>query len=146
MGWQQAFYSVSNPEKYAGDVTKVFYRSSWELDAFAFCDNNPNVLLWSSEEIAIPYTRPASNGGMRPAKYYPDLYIEYKNTNGILCKDLIEIKPKKQTKPSKSRKPKNKLFENSIWVINQLKWEAARNWCKDKGITFRIITENEQFK
>jgi len=147
MGWGTGLkYEVQRPEKYVGDLDNVIYRSSWEKDAFVFCDTNPNVLRWSSEEIVIPYAKPAANGGVRPAKYYPDLYMEYRNKDGQLCKDLIEIKPSRQTKPSKSRNPKNKLFENQTWQINQLKWEAARNWCKGRGITFRLLTEKEQFK
>lgn len=145
MGWQQEYYTVKHPEKYEGDVTNVFYRSSWEYAAFVFCDGNPNVLKWSSEEIVIPYTKPAANGGFKPAKYCPDLYMEYINTSGTLCKDLIEIKPKKQTRASRSRNPKNKMYENQMFFINQLKWEAAKNWCKGKGITFRVLTEDDQF-
>jgi len=128
-----------------GDVENVFFRSSWEMEAFKFCDNNPNVLKWSSEEIVIPYTKPAANGGFRPAKYTPDLYMEYVKNNGTHCKDLIEIKPHRQTKPSRSKNTKNKMFENQIHFVNQLKWDAARNWCKGKGITFRVITEKDQF-
>jgi hypothetical protein len=145
MGWQQDFYQIKNPSKYLGDVSNIFYRSSWERKAFEFCDNNPNVLHWASEEIVIPYNKPTSNGGIRVAKYYPDLYIEYKNKSGKLCKEVIEIKPKKQLKPSRSKNPKNKMFENRAYFINQLKWEAATNWCDSRGIKFRILTENEQF-
>lgn len=145
-GWQQNFYEVKNPEKYDGDINNIFYRSSWELEAFKFCDNNPNILKWSSEEIVIPYNVPTANGGVRPAKYFPDLYIEYKNINEKICRELIEIKPKKQTKPSRSRKPKVKMFENKAYMKNQLKWEAAKKWCQQNGITFRVITEDDQFK
>jgi hypothetical protein len=144
MGWQKGKYDVKHPEKYLGDVSNVVFRSSWELDAFKFCDNNPNVLRWSSEEIAIPYAKPSPKG-IRAAKYYPDLYMEYKTKDGKLRKDLIEIKPKRQTKPSRSRNPKNKLFENQAFMINQLKWDAAKNWCGQNGITFRVLTESEQF-
>lgn len=144
--WRQNYYKIKNPKKYLGDINNIFYRSSWELEAFKFCDNNPNVLAWSSEEIAIPYALPTESGGVRPAKYYPDLYMEYINAAGKKCKELIEIKPKKETKPSRSRNPKTKMMENAVYQKNMLKWEAARNWCKSKGITFRIITENDQFK
>jgi len=145
MGWQQGLYEVKHPDKYAGDLTKVTYRSSWELESFRFCDNNPNVIQWSSEEIAIPYSKPTPSGSFKPAKYYPDLYIEYINTKEKRCKVLIEIKPTKQTRPSRARNPKTKMFENQAYLINELKWEAARNWCLVKGIEFRIITENDQF-
>ena len=146
MGWQQGFYTVKHPEKYEGDVNKVVYRSSWELDAFNFCDNNPHVLKWSSEEIIIPYSKPSGNGGFRPARYFPDLFMEYRTKDGQLRRDLIEIKPARQTKVSRSRSPKNKKYENQVLFINRLKWEAAENWCKQNGMTFRVLTEREQFK
>jgi hypothetical protein len=146
MGWQQNYYTVKYPEKYIGDLDNVFYRSSWELDAFEFCENNKRVLKWSSEEICIPYFKPTGNGGFKPAKYWPDLYMEYMRSDGKVCKDLVEIKPHKQTNPSRSRNPKNKMFENQTFMINELKWEAARNWCKQNGMTFRVVTEKNQFK
>ena len=30
-------------------------------------------------------------------------------------------------------------------VINMAKWEAARAWCKNAGIVFRVITEEQMF-
>ena len=145
MAWKQNFYVVKNPEKYLGDVNNVFYRSSWEEEAFKFCDNNPNVLKWASEEIVIPYMCPTANGGLRPAKYYPDLYMEYRNAAGRVCRELIEIKPRKQTKPSRKKNPKVKMMENAVFMKNQLKWQAADEWCKSRGIKFRILSEKEQF-
>ena len=144
-GWRQGEYTPNNPEKYKGDLSNIIYRSSWELEAFEFCDNNKNVLFWSSEEIVIPYAMPMANGSVRPAKYYPDLYMEYKRADGKIARDLIEIKPHKQTQVSKSRNPKNKMYENAVHFKNQLKWEAARAWCGQNGLTFRILTEKEQF-
>jgi hypothetical protein len=146
MGWKQNYYKVKNPEKYMGDVKNVFYRSSWEEEAFKFCDNNPNVLKWASEEIAIPYMCPTGNGGLRPAKYYPDLYMEYRNASGQVCREIIEIKPKSQTKPSRKRNPKVKMMENAMFMKNQLKWQAADQWCKERGIKFRVLHEKDQFK
>jgi hypothetical protein len=144
--WRQSYYEVKNPQKYKGDVKNVFYRSSWEFEAFKFCDNNPNVLEWSSEEIIIPYAMPTESGGVRPAKYYPDLYMKYKNTSGNICQELIEIKPKRETRPSQARNPKTKMMENATYQKNMLKWEAARKWCQHNGMIFRVITENDQFK
>ena len=42
-------------KKYKGDPTKVIYRSMWELRFMKYCDKNPSILEWSSEEIIIPY-------------------------------------------------------------------------------------------
>ena len=145
-GWKQGKYDPKNPSKYVGDLTNIVYRSSWELEAFEFCDNNPNVIKWSSEEIEIPYSMPTPSGGVKPARYYPDLYMEYRRVDGKIIRDLIEIKPHKQTKASKSRSPKNKMYENAVYMKNQLKWEAAKAWCTQRGINFRLLTEKEQFK
>ena len=145
MGWQQDYYQLQKPEKYIGDVNNVFYRSSWELEAFKFCENNPNVLKWGSEEIAIPYSKPTPNGGVKPAKYYPDLYMEYRDKEGNIQKVIIEVKPKKQTKASRSRNPANKMYENQMYFINQLKWDAAKNWCEQNGIRFIVMTESDMF-
>jgi hypothetical protein len=145
-GWKQGLFTPKHPEKYKGDLNNIQFRSSWELEAFEFCDNNPKVKVWSSEEIVIPYAMPMANGGVRKARYFPDLYMEYENVHGKIVRDLIEIKPFKQTKVSRSRNPKTKMYENAVHMKNQLKWEAARAWCSQNGMNFRLLTEKEQFK
>jgi len=30
-------------------------------------------------------------------------------------------------------------------VLNMAKWEAAKAWCKDKGLYFRVVTEKDIF-
>jgi len=144
-GWKQGKFKPKNPNKYKGDLNNIIYRSSWELEAFDFCDNNLRVIHWASEEIVIPYAMPMPNGGVRSAKYFPDLYMEYRRSDGKVVRDLIEIKPYKQTKASRSRNPKNKMYENAVHMKNQLKWEAARVWCGLNGMNFRLLTEKEQF-
>lgn len=139
-------YKVKNTEKYIGNPDNIVIRSSWERDAFIFCDNNPNILRWCSEEIEIPYMLPLPNGNVRKAKYYPDLFVEYRDVDGNLHREVIEIKPKKQTRPSRARNPKTKMMENAAFMKNCLKWEAAEQWCKQRGITFKILHEGDQFK
>ena len=48
-------YIVKNKKKYKGDFDKVVYRSLWEKHVFKWCDDNPKVKEWSSEEIVVPY-------------------------------------------------------------------------------------------
>ena len=31
-------------------------------------------------------------------------------------------------------------------VVNEAKWEAARAWTKDKGMIFRVVTEDHLFR
>ena len=47
-----------NPSKYLGDPTKIVYRSLWERKCMRIFDENPNVIRWASEEMAIPYFSP----------------------------------------------------------------------------------------
>lgn len=143
-------YLLRHPDKYIGDVDNVIYRSTWEYNAFKFCDNNPNILSWCSEEIAIPYMKPVlvSSGKLiaKPARYFPDLYVEYKNRHGELLKELIEIKPKKQTRASRSKKYATNLYENIVYMVNMAKWDAAKAWCAPRNIKFCILTEDSLFR
>ena len=131
-------YKVKNPEKYKGDHNNVFYRSSWELRFFNYCDKNPDIIKWSSEEIVIPYRSPIDG---KRHRYFPDVWMKTKNGDTY----LIEIKPFKEThEPKKrSRITKQYLYEVKTWGINSSKWKAAQEYCKDRGWIFKIITEKE---
>ena len=57
-------YQVINKSKYKGDANGVIYRSLWEKHTFAWCDKNPKIKHWSSEETVIPcllYTSDAAD-------------------------------------------------------------------------------------
>ena len=131
-------------KKYKGDPTKIIYRSMWELRFMKYCDKNPYILEWSSEEIAIPYR----GLDKKIHRYFPDFKIKYRNARNELIVEIIEVKPKKQTKaPSKKNNPYGRyLKEARTYGINQLKWEAAEEYCKDRGYKFRIITEDHLVK
>lgn len=132
-------YTLRYPEKYMGNKDTIFYRSSWEKRFFEFCEFNPNVKKWASEEIAIPYIKPTDK---KFHKYYPDIYIEYVDANGEYRKELIEIKPAKEAYKSKTKSTYDKL----AYVINEAKWDAATQFCSQHGIKFRIMTENSLFR
>jgi hypothetical protein len=127
----QGVYSPINESKYKGDAGRIIYRSSWERIAFKWVDTSPDVLKWSSEEIIVPYISPMDN---KVHRYYPDMWIQTKNETF-----LVEIKPEKETKCPK----KGKYFENRIrtYAINKAKWKAANEYAKNKGWSFKIITE-----
>jgi hypothetical protein len=131
-------YKVKNPQKYNGDYNNVQYRSSWELKFFNYCDKNPDIVKWSSEEIVIPYKSPIDGKWHR---YFPDIWM--KTSNGDTY--LIEIKPFKETQEPKkrSRITKQYLYEVKTWGINSNKWKAAEEYCKDRKWKFKIITEKE---
>ena len=74
-------YKIKKPEKYLGDYSKVIYRSLWERQAFKWCENNPNVKAWNSEEVVIPYKCKTDN---RLHRYFVDLLIEMDNGRIIL--------------------------------------------------------------
>ena len=48
-------WKPKNLEKYEGNPFNITYRSLWERKAFKWCDENPEVRSWSSEEIIVPY-------------------------------------------------------------------------------------------
>lgn len=134
-------YKPQNIKKYVGDPSKVIYRSLLERRFMLFCDQNPNVLKWASEELAIPYISPLDN---RMHRYYVDFIIEVKTANNEIKTYLVEIKPDKQTKkPKSTEKKSNKTFlkEMTTWAINTKKWQAAEQFAKENNWEFKIITE-----
>ena len=137
--WRQGIFTPKNLDKFIG--SKAVYRSGLELKFFRFCDDNPNVLEWGSENIIVPYISPLDN---RAHRYYVDNYIAIKEGSEVV-KYLVEIKPSKQTKPptTKYRKRQHLIYEQKQYVINQAKWKAAKEFCKKKGFTFIILTEKE---
>ena len=135
-------FQPSYPRKYKGDPTNIIYRSLWERKFMMYCDLNENIIEWGSEEIALPYRSPLDN---RVHRYFPDFYIKVKENNGSLKRYLIEIKPKKQTvePKKKSRVTKSYIYECKTYAVNQAKWKAATEFCEDRRIQFKIITEDE---
>ena len=129
-------YQIKNTKKYLGDPTKVTYRSLWERQAFKWCENNPKVKLWNSEEIVVPYK---STVDKKLHRYFVDLLIQLDNKETY----LIEIKPKNQTVPPKKRSRKTKKYINEVvtYAKNQDKWEAATQFAEHKGWKFQVWTE-----
>ena len=137
----KGIYKPENPKKYLGDPNKIVYRSLWERKMFRYCDTNAKVLKWASEEIVIPYYNPPKK---RMAKYYPDVYMEYMDSNDARKKCLIEIKPLKETKPpTLKRRCRSWYLAEAMFEQNQAKWKAAREFCLDQGWEFKIMTEKD---
>ena len=139
---KKSLFKPSKPKKYKGDVNNIICRSSWEKKFCSWCDLNESIIEWGSEEFWIPYRSPLDN---RVHRYFPDFIIKIKENTGNIKTYVIEVKPRKQTRPPIKRKKvsKNFISESTVYAVNQAKWEAADAWCKDRKIEFKIITEKE---
>ena len=133
-------FRPKNHKKYKGDPTKVFYRSLWERRFMHYCDTTPSILEWNSEEIVIPYVSPIDN---KVHRYFPDFYIKVRNVSGKVRREIIEVKPKRQCEPPKKpqRQTKKYLREVQTYGVNQAKFKAAEEYCKNRKYNFRILTE-----
>ena len=157
--YKQGFYAPKNKDKYIGDPSKIFYRSSWELAFANYCDFSENVKKWGLETITIPYQD--NKGKMR--RYIPDYYCEitYPNQPDRLDRLVIEIKPKEEVTPKFLTKegqliPANiylegktfKAVQNYEYALkmynkNLRKWTKAKYWCKQNGMKFLIMTKED---
>ena len=127
-------YSIKNASKYKGDIYNIIYRSLWEKVVFQWCDKNPKVKQWSSEEIIIPYYYEVDK---KYHRYFVDMKIVTEDK--IL---LVEIKPEKETQPPICEKRTKKyIAEGLSYIKNMNKWKAANEYCKDRGWEFQIWTE-----
>ena len=135
-------YIPSNPKKYKGDPSNIIYRSLWERKFMVYCDANENIIEWGSEEFFIPYRSPIDG---RVHRYFPDFYVKVRTNEGKLKKWVVEVKPKAQTAPPKLPKRKTKRYLNEVrtYAVNEAKWINAKEWCKDRGMEFIILTEVE---
>ena len=82
-------YTPIFPEKYMGNPANILMRSSWETRFAIWCDKNPQIVKWNSEETIVPYVSPVDN---RVHRYFVDFKIQTSNNKTY----LVEIKPKKQ--------------------------------------------------
>ena len=132
-------FHPTNRKKYKGDINNIVYRSLWERKFMVYCDENNDIIEWGSEELIVPYISPLDG---KRHRYFPDFYIKTKNGD----KFMVEIKPKKYTKPPKATKTKRltKAFmhETTEWARNRAKSSAAHDICKRNGWKFLIITED----
>lgn len=107
-----------------------------------WCDDNISVVEWGSETVIVPYISPIDN---KVHRYFVDFYIKIKNKNNAIEKYLIEIKPEKFTKPPEIPKKKTKRFIDEVFQygVNDAKWKAAFEFCKDRNMKFIILTEKD---
>lgn len=141
-------YAPANPSKYVGDITKIIYRSSWERRFCVFCDSSNKIMKWSSEPFAIPYVSPIDQ---RVHEYFVDFYIKIEQDNGTIEEYLVEVKPKASlSKPEPPKKNTFKMLKEyneraKTYVINTVKFAAAKQFAAKRGCKFLVVTEDFLF-
>jgi len=135
-------FRVVNAVKYKGDITNIVYRSLWELKFMKWCDTSISVVEWGSETVIVPYISPIDN---KVHRYFVDFYIKVRTKTNTIEKYLIEIKPEKFTKPPDIPKKQTKRFIDEVFQygVNDAKWKAAFEFCKDRNMKFVILTEKD---
>ncbi len=142
-------YEPRNPEKYIGDIHNIIYRSSWEYRFCTYCDTNESILKWSSEPVSIDYYNPLDK---KEHKYNVDFYMKVLKESGEEQDWIIEIKPENQTKKpiyegvNTLSKLKSYNRNMQIWITNQAKFKAAKEWAAKRGFKFGVIDENFLFR
>ena len=134
----QGRFNMKNPTKYVGTKSPLA-RSSWEFVFMRMLDEHPGVEKWASESIQIPYRDPLTG---KSTIYVPDFFIVYVDKNGSKHAEVVEVKPSNHTLREKVGKS---LYNQEQYVKNMAKWEAAGKWCKQQGIRFRVVSENDIF-
>lgn len=132
-------YKPTNPQKYLGNVGSIIFRSAWELSVMKYFDTSASVIKWGSEVVKIPYVKPTDG---RVHHYFPDFIVVYTDRAGNQKTELIEVKPLKESLAEKAKTDNDKL----ALIINTAKWNAADDFCKRNGMTFRVITEKNIFR
>lgn len=123
-----------------GKVNEIIHRSGLEKRYFKWFDREKSIKLWGSEEFHIPYISPVDK---RPHRYFVDVILQMESGERIIA----EIKPWSQCSEPKKPKTNNRKaamrYANELitYEVNQAKWKAAEQYCKERGITFLVLTE-----
>lgn len=137
--WKQGFFIPKHPLKCmnimeTNEPQPIVYRSGWEKQFAEWCDSTSAIYRWGSEIIRILYKDPIKN---KMSFYTPDFYIEYLDDLKRVRKVLIEIKPLKET----SLKETSNGYDRLMVSKNSMKWASAIQYCKKRGIEFKVLHE-----
>lgn len=135
----QGRFIPRNPQKYFGNSTQIFFRSSWELTVMKFFDSSTSVTRWNSEEVAISYISPKDG---RIHRYYPDFMFEMININQEVERWIVEVKPLKETSIEHAKS----AYDKVAVAVNEAKWFAAERFCQANGMKFKVITEVDIYR
>lgn len=155
---KQGWYRVLNPNKFINQMQEsktvmkstrfvegfleINFKSGLELRCIRYCDMNIHVTKFSLEPFAVKYLSPKDG---KIHRYFIDFFIEFSNGQ----KFLVEVKSSGETvAPKIPGKKSEKAILNyqkalQTFAVNSAKWESAKSFCKEKGLTFIILTENE---
>lgn len=138
--YHQGKYKIKNRDKYLGDPDNIVYRSSWELKVLQWLDIHPDVISFSSEEIVIPYISPTDS---KYHRYFPDFFVKIRSRDGSMRSMILEVKPHAQSIEPVMKTKVTKRYINEVvtYGINQAKWKAAEEYCKDRKWEFKVLTE-----
>ena len=77
-------------------------------------------------------------------RYFPDFVVKSRTKDGKVKTLMLEVKPKKQTmEPAKKKRVSKQYIQEVVtWGVNQAKWQAAEEFCLDRGWEFKILTED----
>jgi hypothetical protein len=67
--------------------------------------------------------------------------ITYRTRENTVKAELIEIKPKGQSAITERQNPR----ERAVVAVNYAKWASAQKWCKQHGLIFRVLTEDDMW-
>jgi len=142
--YHQGKYKIKNRDKYLGDPDNIIYRSSWELKMLQYLDNTQDIISFSSEEIVIPYVSPADG---KYHRYFPDFFVNIRSRDGTIRSMILEVKPHSQSIEPVIKKNITKRYINEVvtYGVNQAKWKAAEEYCKDRKWEFKVLTEHDLF-
>jgi hypothetical protein len=121
---------------------EINYKSGLELKCLRYCDMNIHIKKYSLEPFAVKYLSPKDG---KIHRYFIDFFIEFSNGQ----KFLVEVKSSGETRePKMPGKKTEKALLNyqkalQTYAVNKSKWSAATQFCKEKGLTFIILTEKE---
>lgn len=136
--YNQGIFTPKSPKKYVGKGP-ILYRSAWELTFMNVCDMHPAITQWSSESVNIPYQNEDTG---KWHTYIPDFLIKIEDGTNPARIELVEIKPASQTLVEYARSKRDK----QALQINMYKWKAAKRFCEERGIFFRVMTEHDLYK
>ena len=134
----KGLFKPTHPKKYVGNTSQIVYRSLLERKFMRYCDLNEDITYWASEELPIRYFNPLDK---KYHRYFPDFVIKTSKDERF----IIEIKPSRQVDKPKTpkRKTKSYMIESFNYIKNQAKWQAARKYCDDMNMKFKLITEKD---